>query len=100
MDGLEMWRALHESGVVGVIRGEVAMGWYVVEGAAARAVVPSYPAWPTTRAGSLVGRLDLPGQDWPAPTSANDLGETAQQHADRLYYEESACRGFWRRSTS
>ena len=85
MDGLEMWRALHESGVVGVIRGEVAMGWYVVKAPqhGRRAIVPGLADYAP---GSLIRRLDLPGQDWPAHLRQRP-GETAQQHADRLYYE-------------
>lgn len=42
MDGFDMWRKLFESGVVGAIRGEIPMGWYVVKGPqhGRRAIVP------------------------------------------------------------
>ena len=85
MDGLDMWRALFESGVVGVVRGEVAMGWYVVKAPehGRRAIVPALEDYSSR---SVIRRLELPVQGW--PQSFRQLpGETPQQHADRLYFE-------------
>ncbi len=85
LDGLDMWRALYASGVVGVIRGEVAMGWYEVQAPnqGRRAIAPSLDDY----AGhSVIRRLDLPAQLWPERLRQQP-DETAQQHADRLYFE-------------
>ena len=84
-DGLDMWRSLFESGVVGVVRGEVAMGWYVVKAPehGRRAIAPGLGDY---SARSVVRHLDLPAQVWPAHLRQRP-DETPQQHADRLYFE-------------
>ncbi len=84
-DGLDMWRALFESGVVGVVRGEVAMGWYVVKAPehGRRAITPGLGDY---SARSVVRRLELPAQVWPESLRQRP-DETPQQHADRLYFE-------------
>jgi hypothetical protein len=85
LDGLEMWRTLLQSGVVGVIRGEIPMGWYVVKGPqhGRRAIVPGLSDYASR---STIRHLDLPAQIWPEHLEQLP-GETAQQHADRLYFE-------------
>jgi hypothetical protein len=85
MDGLDMWRELFESGVVGVVRGEVATGWYVVKAPehGRRAIVPALGDY---SARSVIRHLDLPVQTWPEHLRQLP-GETPQQHADRLYFE-------------
>jgi hypothetical protein len=85
VDGLDMWRELFESGVVGVMRGEIAMGWYVVKAPqqGRRSIVPSVADYSES---SVIKRLALPDQTWPEHL-LQQPGETAQQHADRLYFE-------------
>jgi hypothetical protein len=85
MDGFAMWRELFESGVVGVVRGEVATGWYDVQAPhqARRSIVPALDDY---GAESLIQRLDLPAQAWPDHLRPRS-GETPQQHANRLYFE-------------
>lgn len=84
-DGLDMWRALFESGVAGVVRGEVAMGWYVVKAPehGRRAIAPGLGDY---SARSVVRRLELPAQVWPEHLRQRP-DESPQQHADRLYFE-------------
>ena len=84
-DGLDMWRELFESGVTGVIRGEVAMGWYVVKAPehGRRAIVPALADY---AAHAVIRQLELPAQTW--PDHLRQLpDETPQEHADRLYFE-------------
>jgi hypothetical protein len=85
MDGLDMWRELYEAGVVGVIRGEVPTGWYEVKAPqhGRRAIVPGLNDY---AARSIIRQLGLPGQIWPNHLECQP-SETAQQHADRLYFE-------------
>ena len=85
LDGLDMWRELFESGVAGVIRGEIAEGWYVVKASqqGRRAIAPSVGDYAPR---SLIRQLGLPDQTWPVHLQQQPT-ETAQQHADRLYTE-------------
>jgi hypothetical protein len=85
MDGLDMWREVFESGVAGVVSGEVAMGWYVVKAPehGRRAIVPALGDY---SARSVIRHLNLPVQTWPEHLRQLP-GETPQQHADRLYFE-------------
>jgi hypothetical protein len=85
LDGLDMWRELLDSGVVGVIRGEIAMGWYEVRAPeqGRRSIVPALTDYAER---SIIRRLGLADQTWPGHLRQQP-GETAQQHADRLYLE-------------
>ena len=84
-DGLDMWAQLFGRGVAGVIRGEIAMGWYVVKSPeqGRRSIAPSLADYSPR---SPIRELGMAEQIWPADLQPLPH-ETAQQHADRLYFD-------------
>ena len=85
-DGLEMWRALFEMGIAGIVRGDQAFGlWRVYSEIDARrsegaVTVADYPSDHPLR------QLAFATQPWPVALDKH-VDESVEQYRDRLYHE-------------